>query len=168
MRTASRMATSPKNQRLVLAIVAVVVLVAAGLLAAWALRNQASYFYLPSQLLAEQPSADRPIRLGGMVADGSLQTMPDGVTVRFAVTDNERGRVNVQYAGLLPDLFVEGSGVVAEGRYRGGGEFEATTLLAKHDENYVPRELEGMTVAQEAAYVSDTLEPEPASERDSR
>ena len=151
---------TPKNQRLTLAIVAVIVLVLAGLLAAWALRNQASYFYLPSQLLAEQPSTERPIRLGGMVADGSLQTLADGVTIRFAVTDDKGGRVDVRYAGILPDLFVEGSGVVAEGHYRGEAQFEASTLLAKHDENYVPRELEGMTTAEEAAYVAETLEPQ--------
>ncbi|WP_284125044.1 cytochrome c maturation protein CcmE [Parerythrobacter aestuarii] len=136
-------ALKPKHQRLVLVIIALVALLGAGLLAAWALRNQASYFYVPSEILAEKPGPDRAVRLGGMVQAGSLETLADGVTVAFVVGDGE-ATVPVRYAGILPDLFVEGSGVVAEGRYQPDGTFEADNLLAKHDENYVPRELQDM------------------------
>lgn len=145
-----------KHQRLVLIVIALVALIGAGLLAAWSLRNQASYFYLPDQLLENPPAAGQPVRLGGMVAAGSLQTMPDGVTISFAVTDQEDARVPVRYSGILPDLFVEGSGVVAEGSLAADGTFVATNLLAKHDENYVPRELQEMSEHQAAKMAEET------------
>lgn len=131
----------PKHQRLVLVVVALVAIVIAGIVAAWALRNQASYFYLPEQMAANPPELGQAVRLGGMVEEGTLERLPDGITVAFMVTGNEDARVPVRYAGLLPDLFVEGSGVVAEGRLGPDGTFVADNLLAKHDENYVPREL---------------------------
>ena len=134
-------ALKPKHQRLVLLVIALVALVGAGLLAAWALRNQASYFYLPEDIVAEAPSPERAVRLGGVVAPGSLKTEADGVTIAFTVTDGIAS-VPVRFAGIVPSLFVEGSGVVAEGRMQAGGTFAADNLLAKHDENYVPRELE--------------------------
>jgi cytochrome c-type biogenesis protein CcmE len=155
-----------KHQRLVLAVVAGLVLLGAGLVASWALRSQASYFYLPSQLVAANPLPDRNVRLGGMVEEGSLATLADGVSVRFAVTDNEDGRVLVHYSGILPDLFVEGSGVVAEGTYGGNGRFSAVSLLAKHDENYVPRELEGLHMEQgEIAQVAERGRPGQVQDR---
>jgi cytochrome c-type biogenesis protein CcmE len=147
----------PKHQRLVLVVIALVVIVGAGILAAWALRNQASYFYVPSQIEADPPAPGQGIRLGGMVETGSLQTLADGVTVRFVVGDGE-ARVPVTYAGLLPDLFVEGSGVVAEGAMQPDGTFRASNLLAKHDENYMPRELEDMTPAEVRETVAETVE----------
>ncbi len=134
----------PKHQRLILVVIAVVVLVCAGLLASWALRNQASYFYLPEQMLADPPAPDLAVRLGGMVQEGSLKTARDGVTISFKVTGKNEAFIPVTYRGIVPDLFVEGSGVVAEGRLGSDGTFVADNLLAKHDENYVPRELEGM------------------------
>lgn len=137
-------AMKAKHQRLVLVIIALVALLGAGLLASWALRNQASFFYLPDELMAEPPEIGRAVRLGGMVAVDSIEMQPDGVTVAFIVTDQEEARVPVLYNGILPDLFVEGSGVVAEGSLAADGTFVATNLLAKHDENYVPRELEGL------------------------
>ncbi|MBE5073398.1 cytochrome c maturation protein CcmE [Erythrobacteraceae bacterium E2-1 Yellow Sea] len=145
-----------KHQRLVLIVIALVVLISAGLLAAWSLRNQASYFYLPDQLLENPPETGQPVRLGGMVAAGSLQTLPDGVTISFAVTDQKEARVPVRYSGILPDLFVEGSGVVAEGSLSADGTFIATNLLAKHDENYVPRELQEMSEHQAAKMAEET------------
>ena len=145
----------PKHQRLALGLLAVVAIIAAGLLAVWGLRSQASYFYLPAQLLADPPKASRIVRLGGMVEEGSLTQLDDGVSVRFFVFDTDDARVPVTYSGILPDLFVEGSGVVAEGRYGADGTFKAETLLAKHDENYVPKELEEMTEAQKAQIVSE-------------
>lgn len=148
-------ALKPKHQRLVLLAVALVVLIGAGLLAAWALRSQASYFYVPSEITAKPPETGRAIRLGGMVETGSLRTAPDGVTISFVVGDG-KARVPVRYTGITPDLFVEGSGVVAEGRLAPDGTFVADNLLAKHDENYVPREMQDMTVAQAKQTVAET------------
>lgn len=145
----------PKHQRLVLLVIAIVVIGAASLLAAWALRSQASYFYVPSDIVAQPPEPDRAVRLGGMVQKGSLKTEPDGVTIAFLVGDGKT-TVPVRFAGIVPSLFVEGSGVVAEGRMRADGTFVADNLLAKHDENYVPRELKDMDEHQTRQVVSET------------
>jgi cytochrome c-type biogenesis protein CcmE len=145
----------PKHQRLVLLGIALVALIAAALLAAWALRNQASYFYVPSEIVANPPAPDRAVRLGGMVQAGSLRTDADGVTLHFVVGDGD-ATVPVRFAGIAPDLFQENSGVVAEGRMGADGTFVADNLLAKHDENYVPRELEDMTEAQKREAVAET------------
>ncbi|WP_328705871.1 cytochrome c maturation protein CcmE [Erythrobacter rubeus] len=145
-----------KHQRMALVVFALIAIVAAGLLAAWTLRNQANYFYLPEQMTASPPAVGQAVRLGGMVQPGSIATLPDGVTVNFTVTGNTESTVPVRYSGILPDLFVEGSGVVAEGSLGPDGVFLATNLLAKHDENYVPRELEGLEGHQAADYAADT------------
>ena len=145
-----------KHQRLTLIVIAVLALVAAGLLAAWALRNQASYFYLPEQMQSDPPEVGQGVRLGGMVEKGSLKTLADGVTIAFMVTGKGDARVPVRFAGIVPDLFEEGSGVVAEGSLQGDGTFKADNLLAKHDENYVPRELEGMSQMQAAKVAEET------------
>jgi cytochrome c-type biogenesis protein CcmE len=148
-------ALKPKHQRLVLVLIALAALIGAALLAAWALRNQASYFYVPSDIAADPPAPGQAVRLGGMVEAGSLRTRADGVTVDFVVGDGA-ARVPVVFSGIVPDLFVEGSGVVAEGSLRTDGTFAATNLLAKHDETYMPRELEDMTEAQKRAAVAET------------
>jgi cytochrome c-type biogenesis protein CcmE len=148
-------ALKPKHQRLVLVVIALAALIGAGLLAAWALRNQASYFYVPSDIAADPPAPGQAIRLGGMVEAGSLKTRADGVTVDFVVGDGE-ARIPVVFSGILPDLFVEGSGVVAEGSLQADGTFRAEELLAKHDENYMPRELEEMDAAQRREVVAET------------
>ena len=137
-------AIKPKHQRLVLVLAALTALIAAALLAAWALRNQASYFYLPTEMASKPPMPDRAVRLGGMVDTGSLKTAPDGVTINFVVSDGT-GQVPVTFTGITPDLFREGSGVVAEGHRRADGTFVADNLLAKHDEKYVPREMQQMS-----------------------
>lgn len=144
-----------KHQRLVLLGIALAVLIAAGLLAAWALRNQASYFYVPSDIAADPPETGRAVRLGGMVEKGSLKTQPDGVTIAFTVGDG-KARVPVRFKGIVPSLFVESSGVVAEGRMAADGTFVADNLLAKHDENYVPRELKEMSEHQAKQVVAET------------
>ena len=144
-----------KHQRLVLLAVALVVLIGAALLAAWALRNQASYFYVPAEIAAKPPGPGRSVRLGGMVTRGSLKTEADGVTIAFAVEDG-RARVPVRFKGIVPSLFVEGSGVVAEGRLGADGVFQADNLLAKHDENYVPREMKDMTRDQAEQVMRET------------
>ncbi|MBL8351335.1 MAG: cytochrome c maturation protein CcmE [Burkholderiaceae bacterium] len=97
------------------------------------------FFLSPSDVLADQAPDDRPFRLGGLVQAGSVQRQPDGVTVRFVVTDNVN-HMPVEYRGVLPDLFKEGKGVVAQGRLAHDGVFRAQEVLAKHDENYMPPE----------------------------
>jgi cytochrome c-type biogenesis protein CcmE len=129
----------PKSQRLVLVVLALVAVLGAVLLAMWGLRDRASYFYTPSDIVEGKAVGDRSVRLGGMVEKGSLVRAPDGVTVSFRVTDGP-ARTSVTYRGILPDLFREGSGVVAEGRITPAG-FTADTILAKHDERYMPPQL---------------------------
>ena len=148
-------AIKAKHQRLVLVVIALVALIGAGLLAAWSLRSQASFFYLPSEMVANPPEPDRPVRLGGMVEAGSLRTDADGVTIRFVLWD-DKGRVPVEFKGIVPDLFQEGSGAVAEGKRRADGTFVAENLLAKHDEKYVPREMKDMTADQARQVVEQT------------
>lgn len=138
------MAFKAKHQRLVLAVIALVAVIGAGLLAASALRDEAAYFYTPNDARVKGVEPGRAIRLGGMVVRGSLGKEADGVTVRFDVTDG-KATVPARFTGIAPDLFREGSGVVAEGSFDKDGTFIATNLLAKHDENYMPRELKGMT-----------------------
>lgn len=154
MSTNSTGGIKPKHQRLVLLVIALAALIGAGLLAAYALSNQASYFYVPSDLVKDEPEQGRAIRLGGMVEKGSLKTQADGVTIDFIVGDG-KARVPVRYTGITPDLFVEGSGVVAEGRME-GQTFVADNLLAKHDEKYVPRQMGDMTAAQAKEVVAET------------
>lgn len=148
-------AIKPKHQRLVLAVLAMVALIGAALLAIWGLRSQASYFYVPSEIIAAPPAPDRGVRLGGMVEKGSLKTAADGVTINFVVGDG-KARVPVRFKGIVPSLFVEGSGVVAEGKLAADGTFVADNLLAKHDEKYVPREMQSMTAEQAKQVVAET------------
>lgn len=145
----------PKHQRLVLALVALVALIGAGLLAASALREEASYFYTPATLSKAKVEEGKAIRLGGMVQRGSIKRDADGVTVRFTVQDRDATQ-QVVYRDIVPDLFVEGSGVVADGRLDKDGIFVADKLLAKHDENYVPRELKDIDMST-AEHSKDSL-----------
>jgi len=104
-----------------------------------AFRSNLVFFFSPSQVAAHEAPTLRTFRLGGLVEPGSLRREGDGLTVRFIVTDTAR-TVPVVYHGLLPDLFREGKGVVANGRLGGDGVFVAQEVLAKHDENYMPPE----------------------------
>lgn len=145
----------PKRQRLSLALVALGALIGAALLAASALREEASYFYTPATLAKAKVVPGKAIRLGGMVQNGSIRRAADGVTVSFVVQDRDATQ-NVTYRGITPDLFVEGSGVVADGRLGNDGVFIAESLLAKHDENYVPRELKDIDMSA-AQHTKDSL-----------
>jgi cytochrome c-type biogenesis protein CcmE len=138
----------PKTQRLVLALLALAALVAAALLAMWGLRDQASYFLTPADIAAGKAEPGRSFRLGGMVESGSIRRDPDGLTILFRVTDG-KAVTPVAYRGIVPDLFREGSGVVAEGRMS-GATFAADTILAKHDERYMPPELGNLAAEQQA------------------
>lgn len=131
-----------KNQRLTLAVLAVVAIIAAALLALSALKDQAAYFYTPSDTVRDHVQPGTAVRLGGMVAKGSLKRLPDGVTITFVVTDNAAS-VPVRFKGIVPALFREGSGVVADGKFDSAGQFAAETILAKHDERYMPPEVAG-------------------------
>ena len=130
----------PKHQRLVLVIVALVAVLGAVLLAMWGLKDRAAYFYTPADVVAGKASTGKAMRLGGMVEKGSMKRDADGVTTRFSVEDGE-GRVLVTYRGIVPDLFREGSGVVAEGKLAPDNTFVADNILAKHDERYMPPQL---------------------------
>jgi len=138
----------PKNQRLVLVSAAVVAVLFAVLLAMWGLKDRASYFYTPADIAAGKAEQGRAMRLGGMVERGSIQRQSDGVTIRFVVTDGQ-ARTPVVYRGIVPDLFREGSGAVAEGRLE-NGTFVADTILAKHDERYMPPELGNLSAEHKA------------------
>mgnify|MGYP001827974600 CR=1 FL=1 len=109
-------------------------------LALFAFQDNLLFFYSPSDLQAKALAPEQRVRLGGLVAEESFERLPDGVSVGFVVTDLVN-TVPVVFAGILPDLFREGQGVVAEGRLRADGVFEASDVLAKHDETYMPREV---------------------------
>lgn len=145
----------PKHQRLILALIAVAALIGAGLIAASALRDEASYFYTPTTLAKAQVAPGKAIRLGGMVQKGSIVRAADGVSIAFTVQDRDTTQ-KVAYRGITPDLFVEGSGVVADGKLRADGVFVADSLLAKHDENYVPKELADIDMSA-AEHSKDSL-----------
>ena len=138
----------PKNQRLVLVSAALVAVMAAVLLAMWGLRERASYFYTPADLAAGKARDGEAMRLGGMVKNDSIQRSADGVTIRFVVTDG-KAEAPVIFRGIVPDLFREGSGAVAEGRLE-RGTFVADTILAKHDERYMPPELGNLSAEHKA------------------
>jgi cytochrome c-type biogenesis protein CcmE len=104
-----------------------------------AFQSNLVFFFSPSQVAANEAPQGRPFRIGGMVEAGSLQRVPNTLEVKFVVTDMAQ-RVPVVYSGLLPDLFKEGKGVVAQGSLGADGMFHASEVLAKHDENYMPPE----------------------------
>ena len=131
-----------RHQRLTLALLAVGAVAGAGVLALSALKDQASFFYAPSDVAKDGLPLGRAVRLGGMVAGGSVKRATDGVTVHFTVTDG-RATTPVVFAGIVPDLFRERSGVVAEGQFQPTGLFVASNLLAKHDEKYMPPQVAG-------------------------
>jgi cytochrome c-type biogenesis protein CcmE len=104
-----------------------------------AFQSNLVFFYTPSQVAGHEAPQGRAFRIGGLVETGSVQRQADGVTVRFVVTDTAKS-VPVLYSGILPDLFKEGKGVVAQGELGSDGVFHAREVLAKHDENYMPPE----------------------------
>lgn len=144
------MIAKPKHQRLVLIVIAAIAVGAAVLLAMCGLRDRAAYFFTPTDIAAGKATVGEPARLGGMVSAGSIHRLPDGVTIRFRVGDGA-AQVPVQYRGILPDLFQENSGAVAEGRMASDGTFVADNILAKHDERYMPPELGNAAAEHKAA-----------------
>ena len=104
-----------------------------------AFQSNLVFFFSPTQVAAGEAPKGTSFRIGGMVKEGSLKREADGVTLRFVMTDTEKD-MTVAYKGILPDLFREGKGAVAQGRLRDDGVFAASEVLAKHDENYMPPE----------------------------
>ncbi|HEY4547756.1 MAG TPA: cytochrome c maturation protein CcmE [Pedomonas sp.] len=129
-----------KHQRLVLIGLAALAVSGAAALGFSALSDTMTYFYSPSDVVTKGVEPGQSIRLGGLVEAGSVRREADGLTLAFTVTDTAN-TVPVQYKGLVPDLFKEGQGVVAEGQFNPQGVFMAASLLAKHDENYMPPEV---------------------------
>lgn len=142
-----------KKRRLYLLGIAMLGLGTATALTLSAFEENVAYFFSPSDLVAKPPG-DRLIRVGGLVEAGSVARMGDGVTTDFVITDNAHV-VRVTFSGALPDLFREGQGVLAEGRLRPDGVFQAREILARHDENYMPKEV------VEALKKSGEFRPEP-------
>lgn len=160
-----------RHKRFILVGLALVGVGLAAAMAISALREDISYYFSPSQVAANEAPRDTVFRLGGLVVKESLKRQTDGLTVRFAVTDNAK-TMTVSYTGILPDLFGEGQGVVTKGRLGDDGVFYAEQVLAKHDESYMPPEVaaslqtahvEGVTgmAANQAATAAPTA-PAPA------
>ncbi|MDR2451643.1 MAG: cytochrome c maturation protein CcmE [Candidatus Accumulibacter sp.] len=130
----------PRHRRLLLILAGLAVLGAILALILNAFHGNLVFFFSPSEVAAGHAPKERTFRVGGVVKEGSLRREADGVTLTFVVTDTEKELV-VRYQGILPDLFREGKGAVAQGRIGGDGVFAATQVLAKHDENYTPPEV---------------------------
>ncbi len=147
-----------KRQRLVLLVVGMLLLSGATALVLASLQDSIAFFATPSELASRQVEPGKTFRIGGLVVEGSVVREADG-TVRFAITDTAE-EVPVVYRGLLPDLFREGQGVVALGKLGEDGTFLASEVLAKHDEEYMPREVSD--ALKEAGYWEDQEEAESA------
>ena len=128
---------TPKRKKTLFILLAVVVGVGIAVgLALYALRQNLNLFYTPTQLVQQEAPEGRRIQVGGLVMQGSVQRAPDSLEVRFTITDLKH-QVDVTYSGILPDLFREGQGIVANGRFE-NGVVRADEVLAKHDETYMP------------------------------
>ena len=134
---------TPRRRRMVAMTGGLVCLVAATALVLTAFEQNMLYFYTPTQIAAGEAPEGRRLRVGGLVEQGSVRRTPGSLEVRFDVTDLDR-TITVAYAGVLPDLFREGQGVVAHGWLGADGLFEADEVLARHDENYMPPEVAEM------------------------
>lgn len=143
-----------RHKRFGLLVAGVAALGLAAVLVLNALDNNLSYFFSPSEIAQGQAPKDHVFRLGGLVEKGSVQRSDKDLSVRFTVTDNAR-KISVVYNGILPDLFQEGQGVIAQGRLGSDGVFMAEEVLAKHDENYMPPEVAD---ALEKAHVEGVAE----------
>ena len=129
----------PRTKRALAVVGALAALGLASTLVLNAFQSNLVFFFSPSQVVANEAPRERSFRIGGLVEEGSIQREAQGLTIRFAVTDLAH-KIPVSYTGLLPDLFKEGKGVVAQGKLGPDGVFRAEQVLAKHDENYMPPE----------------------------
>ncbi|HEX2268282.1 MAG TPA: cytochrome c maturation protein CcmE [Pyrinomonadaceae bacterium] len=148
-----------RHKRIGIIIVALAGLSVATYLVASAFRNNLVFFFSPTQVAAKEAPVNRTFRIGGLVEEGTLKRESDGLTVRFTVTDTAAS-IPVVYKGILPDLFKEGRGCVAQGRIGADGVFQADEVLAKHDENYMPPEAgEAIDKAKHAREASKSVVP---------
>ena len=148
-----------RHKRIGIIIVALAGLSVATYLVASAFRNNLVFFFSPTQVAAKEAPVNRTFRIGGLVEEGTLKRENDGLTVRFTVTDTAAS-IPVVYKGILPDLFKEGRGCVAQGRIGSDGVFQADEVLAKHDENYMPPEAgEAIDKAKHARDASKSVVP---------
>lgn len=129
----------PRHKKLALIVLVLAILGVAAALVLNAFNSNLVFFFSPTQVANGEAPTSRAFRIGGLVEEGSIRREADGLTTRFVVTDTAK-TMPVTYTGILPDLFKEGKGVVAEGRLGADGLFAATQVLAKHDENYMPPE----------------------------
>ncbi len=129
----------PRTKRAAAILIGLTVLAAASALVLNAFRSNMVFFFSPSQVVAKEAPRERSFRVGGLVEQGSLQRDATSLKVNFVVTDLAQ-KIPVTYTGLLPDLFREGKGVIAQGKLNADGVFHADQVLAKHDENYMPPE----------------------------
>jgi cytochrome c-type biogenesis protein CcmE len=148
-----------RHKRIGIIVIGLVGLGIAAYLVASAFRNNLVFFFSPTQVAAKEAPVNRTFRIGGLVEDGTLKRDSDGLTVRFTVTDTAAS-IPVVYKGILPDLFKEGHGCVAQGRIGPDGVFEADEVLAKHDENYMPPEAgEALDKAKHAREAAKSVVP---------
>ena len=148
----------PRHRRFLMIAGAVVVLSVTAAFVLNAFQSNLVFFFTPTQVALGEAPKGRVFRVGGMVKEGSVAREADGVTVRFVVTDTEKD-LTVNYKGILPDLFKEGKGVVAQGRLDEQGLFVASEVLAKHDENYMPPEAQHALDKATAAKAGQTVKP---------
>ena len=132
--------TPARQKRMTLIVILVIgTAIAVGLILK-AMNENIMFFFSPSQVIAGEAPKNKPFRIGGMVVEGSVVRVPDSVKVKFGLTDHAK-TVTVEYEGILPDLFREGQGIIANGRLDPSGKIIAEEVLAKHDENYMPPEV---------------------------
>jgi cytochrome c-type biogenesis protein CcmE len=154
----------PRHKRFAMIAVGIAALAIAATLVMNAFQKNLVFFFSPSQVAANEAPQGRSFRIGGLVVPGSVKRQPDGVTVQFVVTDTAKN-IPVFYRGALPDLFREGKGVVTQGSLGPDGVFQASEVLAKHDENYMPPEAaaalkQGQAANEKAAQTLITNSPE--------
>jgi cytochrome c-type biogenesis protein CcmE len=156
----------PRHKRISLIAGGLAALAVCAALVLMAFRDNLVFFFTPSQVAANEAPQGRLFRIGGLVEPGSVKRQPDGVSVRFVVTDTAKS-IPVVYKGALPDLFREGKGVVTQGRLAPDGVFQATEVLAKHDENYMPPEADEAVKKAHAATqkASQTLVVPPGEKK---
>lgn len=151
----------PRQKRFMFILVGIAILASAVGLILYALQNNVSLYFTPTQVYNKEAPQGRNFRIGGLVVDGSVKRETDGLTLHFDVTDTSN-TMRVNYKGILPDLFKEGKGVVVHGRLEADNTFQADEVLAKHDENYNAAEV--VTALEQAKKAqSGTAAAQPAS-----
>ncbi len=149
----------PRHQRMAAIAAGVALIAVAAALVLNAFQGNVVFFFSPSQVAAKEAPLEKTFRVGGMVEKGSLKRQADGLTVQFIVTDTAK-TIPVTYTGILPDLFKEGKGVVAQGKLGPDGVFRASEVLAKHDENYMPPEAAHALSKAEAEKAARSVAPQ--------